>query len=550
MKILSCSAENFASYERLEFNFEDQGLTLISGPTGSGKSTLCDLIPWCLYGRTAKGGAVDDIRRWNTPSGVTKGEIHLRKDSGEMVHITRVRGANSNDLLYRLGGIDHRGKDLKDTQYQVDRLLGCDFDLFILGSYYNEFSPITTFFTANAKIRRSIIEQLVNLSLANQVQEGTNKYKKDLNLEIKEMSLGLDQLKYSLHQLELDKAAFTKKSEGFKAKEIVSKEEVAAQKMAKRIALKLEYNIEIQELEREHIALRVLHTCDPILDKPALQARIEELKKVTCSECGMPKKTDQIMVLMKDLHKMEIEERVQQQRLLNITKLEQSMDFVTKLYNLNVRKLEEESTFLQPVMQDNPYTALINERTADITSKKRQQEKLIIEKEELHNDLLDTDSLLEVVQSFRTVLTGNTIVWLQDTTNSLLSKYFDAEITVSFSAEGADKIEVLLYKDGNTCSYSQLSKGQRHLLKLCFGIAVMRHVENHHGLSFSSVFIDEGLSGLDENLLTRAFNLFQEISLDHSSTFVVEHNEALKALFAKEYKVKLVHGKSQLEEPV
>jgi len=59
VKILSCVLENFASYERLEFDFSPQGLTLIEGPTGSGKSTLCDAIPWILFGRTAKDGALD-----------------------------------------------------------------------------------------------------------------------------------------------------------------------------------------------------------------------------------------------------------------------------------------------------------------------------------------------------------------------------------------------------------------------------------------------------------------------------------------------------------
>ena len=41
--------DNFGSYEHLEFNFNESGLTLIQGPTGAGKSTLFDGPAWVCY---------------------------------------------------------------------------------------------------------------------------------------------------------------------------------------------------------------------------------------------------------------------------------------------------------------------------------------------------------------------------------------------------------------------------------------------------------------------------------------------------------------------
>src|SRR5690348_8536249 len=93
MRILSVSAQNFASYKSLEFDFQNQGLILIQGATGSGKSTLCDLIPWVLFGQTAKGGKVDEIRTWNTEEPTT-GSIRLSNN------IVIWRSRSPNDLFY------------------------------------------------------------------------------------------------------------------------------------------------------------------------------------------------------------------------------------------------------------------------------------------------------------------------------------------------------------------------------------------------------------------------------------------------------------------
>src|ERR1700677_767637 len=171
MKILSVSLENFASYKKLSFDFQSQGLTLIQGANGSGKSTLCDAIPWILFGKTAKDGKSDEVRSWNTAE-PTIGAIEVQLELYE-VNITRIRGKN-NDLYYSFTADEAqnkiRGKDLMDTQRMINGLLGADYDLYLAGSYYHEFSQTAQFFTTTAKNRRSICEQLVDLSLPIKLQ--------------------------------------------------------------------------------------------------------------------------------------------------------------------------------------------------------------------------------------------------------------------------------------------------------------------------------------------------------------------------------------------
>ena len=163
MRILKATAHNFGSYSLIDFEFTDKGLTLISGPTGTGKSTLADIIPWGLFGVTAKGGLADEVRTWNADE-VTSVVLYL-----ESLIIVRIRGkgGKGNDLYFQHTGKDRiRGKDLNDTQRLINQHLGITPETYLAGAYFHEFSQTASFFTTSAKIRRQITEQMADLDLA------------------------------------------------------------------------------------------------------------------------------------------------------------------------------------------------------------------------------------------------------------------------------------------------------------------------------------------------------------------------------------------------
>jgi DNA repair exonuclease SbcCD ATPase subunit len=168
--------------------------------------------------------------------------------------------------------------------------------------------------------------------------------------------------------------------------------------------------------------------------------------------------------------------------------------------------------------------------------------------EYLQTELADLDLILEVSAAFRAALVKSTIQGLEINTNKLLTDYFDAEIRVKFDIEDADKIDVTIYKDGNTCSYTQLSKGQRQLLKLAFGVSVMKSIANHHGIKFNSIFFDEVMTGLDTNMAVRAFSLLNSLKLEYDNIYVIDHNDEIKALAEQKIEVRLVDGVSTINE--
>jgi len=57
-----CGGENYALYiEPVDYSFENDKIRLITGPNGSGKTSIFDIIPFTLFGVTSKGLKGDDV---------------------------------------------------------------------------------------------------------------------------------------------------------------------------------------------------------------------------------------------------------------------------------------------------------------------------------------------------------------------------------------------------------------------------------------------------------------------------------------------------------
>lgn len=475
MRIKSCHVVNFASYKELDYYFDSQGLVLIQGPTGSGKSTLCDVIPWVLFGTTAKGGSVTDVLSWPGDD-ITVGTVHL-----DNVTVTRTRGPKpkDNDLFYfEYNDLEHgqeiRGKDLNDTQKLINSLLGIDASLYLAGAYFHEFSETAQFFTTTAKNRRAICEQLVDLSLATKLQP---KLRDELNVLGKKLVESNNSI--NTYTSNIDMLKRLEVTENNKAKNW----EVEHDKTKKYVMDC--YNL--FEVNRKKVIHKKCNSCGTVLESPR-----------------------------------------------------EVVDTSANPYMERLAELEVET---------NPHDSGVKDYTLEIASKINARNEEQTNYNSIAEAMSDIETLQELVTQYRSISIENTILTLETNTNRYLERFFDSECKVTFTVESNDKLDVVIHKDGNECSYSQLSKGQRQLLKLCLGTSVMSCVQNHHGVKFNQVFFDEALDGLDESMKSKAYSLLETLSQDYDSVFVVEHSEGLKSMFSNKLTVELVNGKSQIASP-
>lgn len=557
MKIIGCTASNFGSYSNLEFTFEDQGLTLISGPTGAGKSTIFDVVPWVLFGRTAKGGSVDEVVSWNSEA-PTEGRLEIELTPGNYISITRIRTRKSQDLYYETDSSDRkRGKDIQDTQNIINGIIGIDCDVYLAGAYFHEFSQTAQFFTTTAKVRRQITEQIVDLTLCKNLSDNMSEYKKMLKKEQEALANQIEAKEYKINYVSV-----SIKSELVKSKEWANK---TAKKMSDLVSARDNYKTQQSkayekslagyyekqfELESQIQAAKEEIIAEDVINsrKAALNEHKASHKPDICGSCGRQKSRDKEMLILKE------EQDIKQVLAIN----EQKKVYLSFLVK-NLDKLQEPA---KPKDQENPYVMQISELEKETnpyeSNSKQLKEDLDILSAELQGDnkdlkglkteQVDIETLLDVADNFRSLLINNTIRTVESSTNSILNDYFHGEFRVEFNIEAADKLEVDIFKDGHNCVYTQLSKGQRQILKIAFGVAIMKAVSNHSGVRFNCIMLDEIADGCDDDIRTKAFSLLESLALEYSSVFVIEHSEAVKPLFNNRFDIKLINGTSTVEK--
>lgn len=535
MKILSVHLENFASYKELAFNFQDQGLTLIHGPTGSGKSTLMDAIPWILFGVTAKNGKADEVLSWR--GGATRAKISLKINNTSYVVVDRVRG-KTNDLSYYLDNVGpQRGKDIPDTQKLINQLLGFDSDLYLAGAYYHELSQTAQFFTTTAKNRRTITEQLVDLSLPKNLTEKTSAKLKTLRKEEGEQQSFLDGQKRSLefainHENKFAIQIKERDVERLKKLQIVK---------AKSLTFEEDRTKELTEINKN------IADCY-IVDDSKLKEETDEVTRLlshereNCESCGAPKRTAKHLELSSLLEEFKAAATTNEENKRTLAHLKKNkfrVEASTNVYAAQVLELEQDLPGY-----DSALANLQQHRQGIETSVADTEATLAA----LRLEQSDLETLQGVVSDFRGLLIANTISSIQEKANRLLTDHFDAELRISLQVEDADKLEVLITKDGNEASFTQLSKGQRQILKLCFAVAVMKAIQQYHSVNLEQIFIDEALEGLDESMKLKSLGLLQKLALDYNSLLIVDHSENIKAMAVNKYKVELINGASTIEQ--
>ena len=106
------SIKGFRSIQNYECEIHPESITLLSGPSGIGKSTLMNAVFWCLY------GSLKNVRKFGTKTGECKVQIIFGQEeeeenrSGHSIQITRSKGPDS--LIWR----EQEKNELRDDEAQ------------------------------------------------------------------------------------------------------------------------------------------------------------------------------------------------------------------------------------------------------------------------------------------------------------------------------------------------------------------------------------------------------------------------------------------------
>lgn len=196
MRPLSLEIEGFMSYrERTCIDFSTAQVFVLSGPTGSGKSSIIDAMVYALYGRTPriseKGGLSELV--WKDQSQPVK---EARVDfcfehQGRQYRVIRrqpLRGSRQGEVHWRLPGDTawqaialQRNTDL-DTY--LTSLIGLDYEAFTRIILLPQGSFDTFLRQDKAKNRRDFLKKVTGLDIYDQILSKAKEHVQALNQKI------------------------------------------------------------------------------------------------------------------------------------------------------------------------------------------------------------------------------------------------------------------------------------------------------------------------------------------------------------------------------
>ncbi len=143
IKFKTLRLKNFRSYEKLELdNFNEMGLTLISGTNGTGKSTIRQAIEYLLIDVTSENLPVDELPKDSGKN--CRLECELEMPNGDEIQIIKYRNdtKNGNKILLTINGDDSlTTSDRRVTRKNVESVLGLTPELLFSTTMFSQDSP-------------------------------------------------------------------------------------------------------------------------------------------------------------------------------------------------------------------------------------------------------------------------------------------------------------------------------------------------------------------------------------------------------------------------
>lgn len=173
MRPIKLTVEGFTSFaDRVEVDFSQLDLFAITGPTGSGKTSLLDAITWALYGRTSRLNKTSTDLISHSAERVS---VHLEFSVGTnryRVARTCKRTGSPRIQLEKYSGewIAVETGGAAETNETIGKIIGLDFDAFTRSVILPQ-GKFDAFLRGEHKGRREILKKLLGLEIYDRMQE-------------------------------------------------------------------------------------------------------------------------------------------------------------------------------------------------------------------------------------------------------------------------------------------------------------------------------------------------------------------------------------------
>lgn len=562
--------EGFCSIARLELNLDNQGITIIRGATGEGKTTILSALVWCIYGKNLKGKS--DVNTWEKYRSKsykgTKVELYFTKDNKVhkiircLKYKDEVNGAVGKDrLIYEIDAQEVKCKNKNDIQSLIIGDLGMSYNLFMNSVMFGQ--GMKRLIQESSNDKRNIFEEMLDLDYISRARDITKNHlnrERELEsketFELKKVNAEYDRVSSIIDDLKDQSCNLTKdldsRIESHREKiRLLAK---AKNKIDHKGLVTQLNNIktEIEDLreKQKSIQLDIQEAKDKT--KVSLEEFIEDI--INLLKRGNIKASLKRLLSVKEaFYKVNhLSEKVQgvYDTLSNLRDKKEDIEDKLSEYKVICDKQNREELEIDRLSKEKKKGA-----NTHLINKYKSQAKHLKSKLSEIEKRLESQSI--VVSNYEWVMNdplGNRGIKAflfessLDNLNHILESYSEVlgfNILFYVDIQGVKKdFNTLISMEGIEVSYEELSGGQKQLVNLAMAFAMNEIMNESKGINIA--FLDEVFENLSSECIELVIGLINKI-YRNKTLFLISHQDSLPISNAKTLTVTRVKGISQYQ---
>lgn len=536
-------------YGKNYFNFLDlDGLIKLSGPIGTGKTSLAEAILWGLYGNV-KGQTNTGLIAWNMQS--CEVEMNLTSKNKE-IHIKR----NIHEpLIVEVNGKLLSASNKRNTQEILEEEL---FDVPKLAVTrmciisFNAFSKSLA--SMNPADTKQFLDDIFGFKLftdynneivverKNQVNEATKLqaiYSETEN-QIAKLKIKKEEQKKEL-SMSLDTDALSDERKKYV--------ELGKDLKNQRTEIENEKKERINEVNKEIEEIKSKITEASTLGRQEKQY-YTTFKSGICPTCGSVIDESHI-----EKHRLEMLKYADQVNKLNEekTKLSNKISEIEKEYSPKLTAINDEIQELVGKINKIDGDVRIYENNLKIVNAnyddliKDHEQKLKEVKEKIDRNDIEVGEWNEMSELFTKTLRYNLLDTLIPHINKSI-QYYIQKLDQPYKVEYDQEFKCHIYVDtfGKEISYSNLSTGQKKTLDIAIIFGIFQNIIAN--VDFNVIFLDELFSNMDADSRNTMLSLIKENFDEDKSVFIMNHAEMSDDFFKHKIRVSLVPKKINIKK--
>ena len=540
MTIHNIKISDFKSlYGSHYFDFDKmKGLIKLSGPIGSGKTSIGEALIWGLYGNV-KGQTNPGLVAWNCKA--CEVEINLTSKDKE-VHIVRnIR----EPLIVEINGKTLSASNKKDTQSILEEEVFDIPKLAVTKMCIISFNAFNSLASMGVGETKQFLDDIFGFKLFSE-------YNDEVKIERKGQENEAIRLQ-SVYDENLEQIEHLKQKQISQTKELTQTIDVEA--LNKKRAEYIEQGIAEKTKkegfenkifnEKQEVDTKIKECQDKMTEAKTLgqqaKSHYNTFKTGICPTCGQ--KIDQSHI---DEYKQKYDDYIEIYKEWDKKKKEYELDKINidkKYYNdietckNNMTELKQKIVNIDAELKSyNDSVQLLNDNY-DVLIKEI-EEKIKKIKEQLDKCDLEIAEWNEMNELFSKTLRYNLLETLIPHINRSI-QFFINKLEQNYKIEYDQEFKAHIYVDGwdKEISYNNLSTGQRKSLDLAIIFGILQNIIANVDLNI--LFLDELFSNMDVNARNIMISLLQENMGDDKTIFIINHAEMGDDMFSHKIRVKL-----------